>query len=114
MCGPTRTERLLTIAQRDLAQATSALAASGLTLPSQYAIARGDAARALGPGITQLPIELSSLTRNHLPRAALIDALAQPRLCAALYTAQSAEEYIELLDRPAARAPGRAHRTRTG
>ena len=98
VCGPTRTERLLTIAQRDLAQATSALAASGLTPPSQYAIARGDAARALGPGITQLPIELSSLTRNHLPRAALIDALAQPRLCAALYTAQSAEEYIELAD----------------
>ncbi len=98
VCGPARAQRLLTIAQRDLAQATSALAASGLRLPSEYAVARGDAGQALGLGVTQLPIELSSLTGNHLPRAALLDALAQPRLCAALYTAQSAEEYIELAD----------------
>lgn len=96
VCGPARTERLLTIAQRDLAQASSALAASGLALPSEYAVARGDAGRALGPGVTQLPIELSSLTRNHLPEAALLDALAQPRLCAALYTAQTADEYLDL------------------
>lgn len=96
VCGPARTERLLTLAQRDLAGATTALAGSGLQLPNRYAIARGEAGRTLGPDTTQLPIELSSLVRGHLPRPALVGALARPRLCAALYTASTAQEYLDL------------------
>lgn len=98
VCGPQRTHPLLTVAQRDLAEAGTALRGSNLVLPARYAIARGEAVRALGTDTAQLPIELSSLVRGHLPHAALLRALSQPRACAAVFSARTAPEYLAYTD----------------
>lgn len=96
VCGPARAQRLLTVAQRDLADATVALGRSGLPLPDAFMVARGESVRELGPDRAELPVQLASLGRGHLSRSVVLDALSQPHVCAALFEAPTAEEYLNL------------------
>ena len=97
MCGPARAADLLRGAQRDLAAARLKLQNSQLALPDRFVIARGDAARALGSSATPLDYDPSSLVDGHLGRDVVVQALATPRLCEALFHGATAPEYLDLI-----------------
>lgn len=96
VCGPARAADLLRGAQRDLAAARLKLRDSEMALPDRFVIARGDAARALGSSATVLEYDPSSLVDGHLGRDVLVQDLATPRLCEALY-GEGAQEYLDLI-----------------
>jgi hypothetical protein len=96
VCGPARATDLLSWAQHDLAAARLKLRDSQLALPARFVIARGDAARALGSSATPLEYDPSSLVDGHLGRDVLVQDLATPRLCEALY-GEGPQEYLDLI-----------------
>lgn len=97
VCGPARAANLMRGAQGDLAAARVKLRNSGLALPDRFVIARGDAARGLGPSVAPLDYDPSSLVEGHLGRDALVAALATPQLCEALFHESTAPAYLELI-----------------
>jgi hypothetical protein len=96
VCGPARATTLLRGAQRDLAAARLKLRDSGLTLPDQFVVVRGDAVRTLGTA-APLDYDPSALVDGHLSRDVLVQASATPRACEALFHDGSAQPYLDLI-----------------
>lgn len=114
VCGPEGAARLLQKAQRDLAQARLALRESQLPLPERFAIARGDAVRSLGPSVAELSYDPSALVDGHLRREALVQALAAPRVCDALFHESTAPEYLDYLSEVGGWLDGQLQATAAG
>ena len=98
VCGPVDAELLLTAAQRDLAEAGSRLAGSGLALPERYYVVRGPAATEYADRGAILSYDPSGLTNGHLTAGAIAATMSTPRLCGAYFDSRTAPEYLELVE----------------
>lgn len=97
VCGPRSADKLLIVVQKDLAQAEAQLSRSGLPLPTDYRVVRGEAVRGVGAA-TPFTLDPADLTTGHLPTDAVAQLLSRPHVCASLYSDQDATATLDQID----------------
>ncbi|MFV0463002.1 MAG: hypothetical protein ACK5MP_07415 [Nostocoides sp.] len=99
VCGPDKLRTLTPDLAEAMAGALAHLSASGLDLPSRFAVARGESVTMLPDGTASLQYDPSTISKGTLPIGLVSATLAVPRPCAAFYSDVDSLPALELVDR---------------
>ena len=98
VCGPPRSQAVLRLYQRDLRDAQLRLSGTGLSFPGTFVVARGQRVGELDASQSLLSVTPEDFADGRLPSQVLASILARPRVCAALFEADQAGPYLNLID----------------
>lgn len=98
VCAPAKASRLSQRAAEDLGVARQQLSASGLELPTRFAVVRGVAVGQLPPDTALLDYDTSTLVDGHLSPETVANTFATPRACAAFFSDAESRAYLEYVE----------------